>query len=109
MRGGWAGLAASWALLVCRLGVTHRAIAATTIRIATPVAPHLNFFTRAMARFYQKSLRSARYGSERCREGQITPGEAYDRERPIDRRQDLVVLIERRVCDINYVKSLQTQ
>src|SRR5258708_28925702 len=97
----------SWALLVCRLGVIHMVRATMTTRSATPVALHLNFFARTITTSTKNPFRPLGSASERRGEGHVTLGYANDRERAVDRRQDFVVLVERRVSDIYHIASLE--
>src|SRR5262245_49890665 len=99
----------SWALLVWRLGVIHKASAAMTTRIAAPVAPHLNFFARAMVNSTKKPFSQHGPASERRRADNITPGYADDRERAENGGQHLVVFVERRVSDIYHIARLHPE
>src|SRR3954471_23057153 len=89
--------------------MTHNVTPAAANRIAKPMAPHLNFFARSIANSTKKLPGALAKPSERCREGDVTPGDTDDGERPVDRGQDLVVLVERRVRDIDHVPRLQAE
>src|SRR6266508_1224396 len=89
--------------------MTHRPMPVTATRIANPTAPHLNLFARAIANSTKKLPGALAKPSERCRGDDVTPGDTDDGERPVDRGQDLIVLVERRVRDIDHVPSLQAE
>src|SRR5215831_12859946 len=99
----------SWALLVWRLGVIHKASAAMTTRIAAPVAPHLNFFARAIVNSTKKPFKQHGPASERRRRDDIVPGYADDRERLVNGGQHLVVFVERRISDIHHIACLHPE
>src|SRR5215475_13928800 len=99
----------SWALLVWRLGVIHNASAAMASKIAAPVAPHLNFFARAIVNSTKKPFRQHSPASERRRGDDITPGYADDRERLVNGGQHLVVFVERCVRHIYHIARLHPE
>src|SRR6188508_1164682 len=99
---------ASCALLVWRAGATQSASAATMKRIATPVAPHLNFSRRAM-RVYPIHRQPVRQLSEGRRRDHPTPRDTHDGEGPVERRYDLIVLVKWRIRDIHHVAGLHAE
>src|SRR3954447_4838941 len=96
----------SCALLVCRVGAIPSASAATTNRIATPVAPHLNFSRRAMRLRFQFTPALSSRPSEGRRRDHSTPRDTQDGEGLVERRHDLIVLVKWRIRDIQHVARL---
>src|ERR1700722_16020403 len=109
IRAGVAGFAVSWALLVCRLGAIHNTRAAMTAATATPVAPHVNFFARAIYHSTKNRIGALGGASERRRCQQIASGNTDDREGAVNRGQDLVVFVKRCIGDIDNVLRLNSE
>src|ERR1043165_10311034 len=79
-----------------------------TKRIATPVAPHLNFCSRAIELVHiTPSDRTPR--SERRRWDHGALGNPNDREGAIDRAQQLIVLVKWRIRDVYHVPRMHSE
>ena len=89
-------------------GVTHSTRAAMTKSIATPVAPHLNFCSRAIRTRFTILRQTASPRSESRRRNHGALGNAHDR-RCDDRGQELIVLVKWRIRDVYHVPWLHSE